>query len=115
MPSWWSGPPRPYEDSVDSFLLRVAFVAAILVLALLISYWHSNPTGCHTVVAASASVGGLLFRIIRQGQTLAMHHSRSHRFDHAVSSEEHWGWHLAASGYFILPQRQVAEGRRLFA
>jgi hypothetical protein len=34
----WPGPPRHYEDSVDSFLLRLAFVAGIFVLALLISY-----------------------------------------------------------------------------
>jgi hypothetical protein len=38
MASWWPVPPRHYEDSVDSFLLRVAFVAAIFVLALLIAY-----------------------------------------------------------------------------
>jgi hypothetical protein len=38
MASWWRGPPRHYEDSVDSFLLWVAFVAAIFVLALLRAY-----------------------------------------------------------------------------
>jgi hypothetical protein len=38
MASWWPGPPRHYEDSLDSFLLRVAFVAAIFLLALLIAY-----------------------------------------------------------------------------
>ena len=39
MPSRWSGPPSYYEDSVDSFLLRVAFVGAIFLLALLIAYF----------------------------------------------------------------------------
>jgi hypothetical protein len=38
MASWWPGPPRHYEDTVDSFLLRVAFVGTIFALALLISY-----------------------------------------------------------------------------
>jgi hypothetical protein len=45
MPSWWSGhaidEPRlreAYEDSVHSFLLRVALVAAMFLIALLIAY-----------------------------------------------------------------------------
>jgi hypothetical protein len=38
MASWWPGPPREDMDSVESFLLRVAFVAGIFLLALLISY-----------------------------------------------------------------------------
>jgi hypothetical protein len=39
MASWWPGPPRGhYEDTVDSFLLRVAFVGAIFLLAMLIAY-----------------------------------------------------------------------------
>jgi hypothetical protein len=45
MPNWWSGhtvgEPRltqAHTDSVDSFLLRVALLAAIFLLALLIAY-----------------------------------------------------------------------------
>jgi hypothetical protein len=38
MASWWPGPPRHYEETVDSFLLKVAFVGGIFVLALLIAY-----------------------------------------------------------------------------
>ena len=38
MASWWTGPSRHYEDSVDGFFLRVAFVGGIFLLALLIAY-----------------------------------------------------------------------------
>jgi hypothetical protein len=39
MASWRPGPPRHYEDTVDSFLLKVGFVGAIFLLALLIAYF----------------------------------------------------------------------------
>jgi|SoimicMinimDraft_5_1059733.scaffolds.fasta_scaffold516524_1 hypothetical protein len=38
MASWWTGPSRDYEDTVESFFLRVAFVGAIFLLALLMAY-----------------------------------------------------------------------------
>ena len=60
MASRWPGPPRHYEDSVDSFLLRLAIVSRdIRARAADIPIWHSNPTGAHTVVAASAPAGAL--------------------------------------------------------
>jgi hypothetical protein len=38
MASWYHGPSREGMDSVEGFLLRVAFVAGIFLLALLLSY-----------------------------------------------------------------------------
>ena len=42
MPSLWSGraggAPQAHMDSVDSFLLKLGLVAAILVLAMLMAY-----------------------------------------------------------------------------
>jgi hypothetical protein len=38
MAIWWTGPSRQYEDTVDGFFLRVAFVGAVFLLALLIAY-----------------------------------------------------------------------------
>jgi hypothetical protein len=83
MPSWWSGhavgEPRlsqAHMDSVYSFLLKVAFVAARFLIALLIAYLAHYASAAVAEVGDDQMVGGDAGMVAERARIRARHRPR---------------------------------------